>query len=196
MSGMHDKEWLKSSTLRELDTFLGLPRRAQELIFQFLADKDYPGHFLYVNGFIGAEDLKSPIEQIYYVAETIFRFVNESIIEYDEPISQHEIFYDNKKYFVDFYHTNESIKDLPKYQNSIYPFEPIHVAVECDGHEFHQKTKHQVVKDNERQLALQTMGYDVIRFSGSQIYDNPMLCVKKVHDFINTKFVKINVYNM
>ena len=53
-------------------------------------------------------------------------------------------------------------------------------VIECDGHEFHQKTKEQVERDNQRTRALQRAGYIVMRFSGSEIYKSPVKCAEEV----------------
>ncbi len=55
-------------------------------------------------------------------------------------------------------------------------FRNVSFVIECDGHEFHEKTKEQVRKDKERERDLQRNGYFVIRFSGSEIHKNPMKC--------------------
>jgi len=60
-------------------------------------------------------------------------------------------------------------------------------VVECDGHEFHQKTKEQVEKDNERTRNLQAAGYEVIRFSGTEIYHKAYKCAREVLKIILSK---------
>lgn len=57
------------------------------------------------------------------------------------------------------------------------------IVVECDGHEFHEKTKQQVARDKARDRALQTEGYRVFRFTGSEIWRNPIACAAEVLDF-------------
>lgn len=59
------------------------------------------------------------------------------------------------------------------------------VIVECDGHHFHEKTKEQVNRRNQRDYDLKMAGYDVIHFSGSELYNNPQECIQKVVDFLN-----------
>jgi very-short-patch-repair endonuclease len=49
------------------------------------------------------------------------------------------------------------------------------VAIEIDGHEFHEKTKAQASSDRERDRHLQLNGYVVIRFTGSDVYRDPKL---------------------
>lgn len=59
--------------------------------------------------------------------------------------------------------------------------------VEVDGHEFHQKTKEQVEHDNERERALQKAGYEVIRFSGTEVYHKAYRCACDVKRIIMSK---------
>lgn len=61
-------------------------------------------------------------------------------------------------------------------------------VVECDGHEFHEKTKQQVIKDNERTRDLQKNGYEVIRFSGSEIFEDVKGCTLKIFEIIYSYF--------
>lgn len=50
------------------------------------------------------------------------------------------------------------------------------VAVECDGHDFHEKTKKQAAHDKMRDRFLTAQGIKVLRFTGSEIYRDPMAC--------------------
>ena len=61
------------------------------------------------------------------------------------------------------------------------------MLVECDGHDFHEKTKEQVEKDNEREYELKMAVYEILRFSGSQIYNNPFKCANDVYDYLILK---------
>jgi len=58
------------------------------------------------------------------------------------------------------------------------------VIVECDGHEFHEKTREQVARDKARQRDLQIDGYHVIRFAGSEVFKDPAACAGDVLRFI------------
>lgn len=60
-------------------------------------------------------------------------------------------------------------------------------VIECDGYEFHQKTKEQVENDNIRQRNLQKEGYEVIRFSGTEIYHNSYNCALEIKRIILSK---------
>lgn len=58
----------------------------------------------------------------------------------------------------------------------------IKVAIECDGHDFHEKTKKQAAKDKARDRAITAAGYAVLRFTGSEIWANPMGCAEEAFD--------------
>ena len=62
--------------------------------------------------------------------------------------------------------------------------------IECDGYEFHQKTKEQVENDNRRTRDLQLAGYEVIRFSGTEIYHRPYQCALEVKRIIQSPAIK------
>lgn len=63
----------------------------------------------------------------------------------------------------------------------------INFIIECDGYEFHQKTKEQVEKDNERHRNLQKAGYEIIRFSGTEIWHKPYRCACEILKIILLK---------
>jgi hypothetical protein len=57
------------------------------------------------------------------------------------------------------------------------PDKKVHkLAVECDGHDFHERTKEQARRDRERDRALQDAGFVVYRFTGSELYRNAWEC--------------------
>lgn len=62
-------------------------------------------------------------------------------------------------------------------------------VIECDGHEFHEKTKQQAMRDKQRERALVEKGYVVVRFSGSEIYKNPNACAEEVFQIIFQNFM-------
>lgn len=58
------------------------------------------------------------------------------------------------------------------------------VAIECDGHDFHEKTKEQAGSDNSRNRALLAAGWPVMRFTGSQIHADPFACAAEIARFL------------
>lgn len=53
------------------------------------------------------------------------------------------------------------------------------VAVECDGHDFHERTKEQAARDRSIDRKLQADGFVVMRFTGSELFRDPLKCVKE-----------------
>jgi len=95
------------------------------------------------------ESIKSPIEKQFFLQA---RRMGIDL----EP--QHEVNVAGKTYRIDF----------------VYPGKPI--AIELDGHDYH-KTKEQRTADAQRERALQSMGWTVIRFTGTEIYHDTQKCV-------------------
>lgn len=54
------------------------------------------------------------------------------------------------------------------------------LVVECDGHDFHERTKDQARKDRSRDRRLQELGYTVYRFTGAELYGDPVKCAHDV----------------
>lgn len=55
------------------------------------------------------------------------------------------------------------------------PLKPI--AIELDGHDFHERTKEQARRDKSRDRNFTNQGWKVLRFTGSEVYADPELCV-------------------
>jgi very-short-patch-repair endonuclease len=66
-------------------------------------------------------------------------------------------------------------------KNSIHKF-----VVECDGHEFHDKTKQQAARDKARDRALVVAGAAVMRFTGSEIHRDADECYGQVVDALHS----------
>jgi hypothetical protein len=56
------------------------------------------------------------------------------------------------------------------------------IAVELDGHDFHERTKEQVARRNQRDRDLAADGWLVLHFSGSEIYRDPTRCIHDVFE--------------
>lgn len=62
----------------------------------------------------------------------------------------------------------------------------LQIDVECDGHDFHERTQLQAKRDRRRDRALGALDYEVMRFTGSEIFANSRLCAQEVLDRIMT----------
>ena len=61
------------------------------------------------------------------------------------------------------------------------------LAVELDGHEFHERTKDQVARRDARDRALHRDGWSLFHYSGSELYAAPLRCVREAYDFATTQ---------
>jgi very-short-patch-repair endonuclease len=69
------------------------------------------------------------------------------------------------------------------------PFEiadPTIIVVECDGNDFHEKTKEQAARDKKRDRFFQGLGFKVLRFTGSEIWADAHACVEEIIFNLNT----------
>jgi hypothetical protein len=58
------------------------------------------------------------------------------------------------------------------------------VFVECDGHEFHERTADQAERDRTRDRRIQAANISILRFTGREINRDPFHCVAQVLKFI------------
>lgn len=132
---------------------------------------------------------QSPIEEIFALAYRLH------LLEYDKPYEeiiplypQEKINIDGKIYFADFLIDPMRTEWVRYETNDIY-----RLVIECDGHDFHEKTKAQVERRNERDMDLKSAGYDVLHFSGSQIYRDPDKCAEDVFEYVIQKVGEVTM---
>lgn len=63
-------------------------------------------------------------------------------------------------------------------------------VIECDGHDYHEKTKKQAKRDKERDRNMTQLGYTVIRFTGSEIFENPIVCARETFNIIASELLR------
>ena len=123
------------------------------------------------------EKCDSPIEVIFLTAFMILK--EEYFHSYNFCIHlQHKVYANENTYRVDFLILCSDKKQVCN---------EVKCVVECDGHDFHKLTKKQVVKDNERDFALKKIGFDIIHFSGTQLYINAWKCAFEVLQYMVDK---------
>lgn len=64
------------------------------------------------------------------------------------------------------------------------------VAIELDGHEFHEKTKEQVAYRNKRDRDLQSEGWLVLHVSGSEFNRDPLKVVQELRQTVREMFAR------
>lgn len=122
---------------------------------------------------------ESPIERIMYGHLHNRWFASDTI---HALYPQQEIQCDGKTYRADFVVEARNIHDS----------KPILLAVECDGHDFHEKTKRQASRDKQRDRDFQAAGYAIMRFSGAEIVKDCGKCVAEIESFLHSNRVKSN----
>lgn len=58
------------------------------------------------------------------------------------------------------------------------------IVIECDGHDFHEKTKEQAKHDKERDRFLTAHGFKILRYTGSEIYNGFFKIEKELQNYI------------
>ena len=181
---MNEKKKRPGQTDAEI--FRSLPERAQEIWFQYCErcvsnGNIYALTFSVVKGF-DYSFCNSPIEIIFNLAYDLIIHFGDAEGYYLEP--QYEVVSrdESKHFYVDFAFIADDVDDLTTIKNPDFK-----LAIECDGHEFHEKSKKQVEYDNEREYELKMLGFDVLRFSGSQIYNKPFRCAAQTLEYIHKK---------
>ena len=83
--------------------------------------------------------------------------------------------------------------DFVAYAWSPFALKFFKLVVECDGHDFHERTKEQAAKDRSRDRALQDAGYAGYRFTGSEIYRDLFKCADQVLEWAWAQIVEAGI---
>lgn len=121
-----------------------------------------------ISRIIGTHKITSPIEQI-FLMEWKYLKVEERFGVELSPSSKVET--DIGIFILDFQITSES---NPNFK----------LAIELDGHDFHEKTKEQVARDKRRERAIVKKKIPVLRFSGSEIFRKARSCIEEIIQYI------------
>lgn len=70
------------------------------------------------------------------------------------------------------------------------------LLVECDGHDFHERTKEQAAYDRERDRFCQMSGRRVLRFTGSEIMRDAWSCAGQTWDHLIDMRLVTSVFRM
>lgn len=66
------------------------------------------------------------------------------------------------------------------------------IAIECDGHEFHEKNKEQAARDKRRDREILAAGYPVMRFTGSEIFRDAIGCAEQIHEPLSVALNRVS----
>lgn len=62
---------------------------------------------------------------------------------------------------------------------------PVRVAVELDGHDFHERTRLQASRDKKRDRLLSAQGWTVLRFTGGDVYRDAYAVLEEIEQLCN-----------
>ena len=112
--------------------------------------------------------LGSPLERAFLLWFTAYATVFDRQVGL---VEQHEVEVGGHRYRIDF---------TPCVQSELHDPMLTQVAVELDGHTFHEKTLEQVTARNARDRALQGAGWTVLHFSFAEFTADPVRCCEQV----------------
>lgn len=69
--------------------------------------------------------------------------------------------------------------------------EAAYLVVECDGHDFHERTKEQAEHDRKRDRWMNANGIDVMRFTGREIVRDPRACVAEIESRLTAIYERL-----
>jgi hypothetical protein len=78
--------------------------------------------------------------------------------------------------------------DLAVFIPGLAPWRPI-VVIECDGHQFHERTPEQASKDRKRVRALQRLGIWVYPFTGTDVVRSSEESAQEIVEFIDARVI-------
>jgi len=62
----------------------------------------------------------------------------------------------------------------------------VSLGIEVDGHDFHERTKEQAQRDKACDRRLLSVGYPIVRFTGSEVYADPYLAAAEAFDVLES----------
>lgn len=134
-------------------------------------------------------EIQSPMEQLFYVEWLCYKFHHDSRIsefhlepQYSDSSTDGFIV----DFYVDLIDEVLGWKEMsPKFKAGkaieiITSVKYPKIAIEIDGHMFHEKTKEQVTRDKKRERKLISNDWKIVRFSGSEVYNQCSKCVDEM----------------
>jgi len=130
---------------------------------------------------------ESPIEELFFI-EWEYQMREENC----QPegfskfyiIPQYEV---NRKYRVDFLISYISENDWFSYKENYNNIKDKILIIELDSYLWHGSDPAQFTKEKERERELKKEGWDMMRFSGREIYNNVEKCVEEVIRYLRSK---------
>lgn len=127
--------------------------------------------------------VESPLEMLFLIWWAAVHEASNGRYDPFRIEAQSEVVLNDQHYRVDFRIVPEVLtpEDLPAFERWQS------IAVEVDGHAFHERTKEQVQLRDSRDRALLAAGWRVFHFSFSEFTTEPVKCVEEVLEFAWTQ---------
>jgi very-short-patch-repair endonuclease len=129
-----------------------------------------------VKNTLDLHEITSPVEQI-FLMEWRFARIDERCGVTLKP--QKAVQTNTGEYRVDFLVVPEDTSN-----------QELRIAIELDGHMFHEKSKSQVAADKKRERAIVATGVTVLRFSGTEVVFKTRQCVEEVASYIRDRLAR------
>ena len=125
---------------------------------------------------------QSPIEQLFAVAFHHLQNISEIDGDY-ELCQQYQVATNEAEYKIDFVIRGGVDELYLATEKTSFPL----IGIELDGHNWHEKTKRQVEHDKIRERALTASGVTLLRYAGTEVWRDPIKCVKDAYSIRETK---------
>ena len=66
------------------------------------------------------------------------------------------------------------------------------IVIECDGHDFHERTKEQAAHDKSRDREMTLAGFKVLRFTGAEIWADAITCADQIDEATYELYITVN----
>lgn len=142
------------------------------------------------------EEIDSPIEKMMYIALKILSYTDytgDPKSNYHLEIElQPDVQIGKKKYRPDFRVTMSQLIFADEFKRARY----VCCYIECDGHEFHERTKEQAMNDRKKDRDFMIQGKNLFRFTGSELYRDSHSCALQVIKFLTKNLNNIPFKNL
>lgn len=181
-----ERRWAKEEPKRSNPLIKQPPRdpRLDQIITKAVADLE---HLLRAQISFFCKRCESPIEELFAAASLLHR---EGARHLGVEMYHYGSAFDREERASKWDSTDVYLQAQVGIYRADFLFDDLHegkrrlLIVELDGHDWHERTKHQAARDKKRDGALVSAGYRIMRFTGSEVWGDPGECVQEVIDAI------------
>lgn len=135
--------------------------------------------------------IESPLEGIFWIWWTALSLCDPYGSERFELVPQFKVERNDYTYRLDFA-VNLQDTYLVAEANRLGLFWK-RIAIELDGHEFHERTVEQVIVRDQRDRNLHAADWEIFHFSGTELHQQPVACVRQVLECSDKAWMEFTV---